>query len=240
MPPISGRRLDILSATSVAGVMGYPAKKVHPAAKAPSALASSPFKKCSPVSNALSFMEVVLSSLLHQRIVSRDVLLAESLGELEGAVDGEFRTDNLTEIAVHTLRLLARNGFGGMVSLDIVFCGQDQHPIGTEFDAVATPLASICDDVQFSHGDGVLVGVQGKPPKLHSPPLRKLERIPFFRNCCQAPWKNRKFGRRNALQESSWRKHQGMASLSLESLPADLRRGLRYSSAKDSTPAVLR
>ena len=38
-PPTSGKRWDIRSEISLAGVMGYPAKKSQPAAMAPSAIA---------------------------------------------------------------------------------------------------------------------------------------------------------------------------------------------------------
>jgi hypothetical protein len=41
-PPTSGIRIDIHSAISVAGVMGYPPKYLHPALSAPSAQAISP------------------------------------------------------------------------------------------------------------------------------------------------------------------------------------------------------
>ena len=52
-PLICGRRQDICSATSVAGVNGYPAKNLQPALSAPSAHAISPFIKCSPVKTGL-------------------------------------------------------------------------------------------------------------------------------------------------------------------------------------------
>jgi hypothetical protein len=52
IPPTSGILADIASAISVAGVIGYPAKKRHPLAMAPSAQATSPLKKCSPVLTA--------------------------------------------------------------------------------------------------------------------------------------------------------------------------------------------
>ena len=42
VPPTLGRRDAILSAISVDGVMGYPAKNLHPAASAPSAQAVFP------------------------------------------------------------------------------------------------------------------------------------------------------------------------------------------------------
>jgi len=48
-PPTSGNLRASLSATSVEGVIGYPPKKLHPAAIAPSAQASSPCMKCLPV-----------------------------------------------------------------------------------------------------------------------------------------------------------------------------------------------
>ncbi len=52
VPPTSGSRPEICSAISVAGVMGYPPKKRQPAASAPSAQATSPVMKCSPVRTA--------------------------------------------------------------------------------------------------------------------------------------------------------------------------------------------
>jgi len=42
VPPTFGRRAAILSAISVDGVIGYPAKNLHPAARAPSAHAVFP------------------------------------------------------------------------------------------------------------------------------------------------------------------------------------------------------
>jgi hypothetical protein len=52
MPPISGNLLEMCSATSLAGVIGYPAKNRQPAAIAPSATATSPYQKCLPVKTA--------------------------------------------------------------------------------------------------------------------------------------------------------------------------------------------
>ncbi len=52
-PPTDGIRSENRSAVSVEGVMGYPAKNRHPAAKAPSARAKSPSKKCAPVKTPL-------------------------------------------------------------------------------------------------------------------------------------------------------------------------------------------
>ncbi len=49
VPPTSGSLTERCSAISVAGVMGYPPKKRHPAARAPSAHATSPVIKYSPV-----------------------------------------------------------------------------------------------------------------------------------------------------------------------------------------------
>jgi hypothetical protein len=48
MPPTCGKRLAKFSAISLAGVMGYPAKKRHPANIAASAQASLPCQKYTP------------------------------------------------------------------------------------------------------------------------------------------------------------------------------------------------
>ena len=55
MPPSLGRRSDIRSAISLAGVIGYPAKNRHPAAIAPSTQATLPCQKCGPGSTPLIF-----------------------------------------------------------------------------------------------------------------------------------------------------------------------------------------
>jgi hypothetical protein len=46
IPPICGSLFERCSASSLAGVIGYPAKNRHPAAKDASAQASFPCQKC--------------------------------------------------------------------------------------------------------------------------------------------------------------------------------------------------
>jgi len=54
MPPTSGNLLEMCSAISLAGVIGYPAKNRQPAAIAPSAIAMFPYQKCLPVKTVFS------------------------------------------------------------------------------------------------------------------------------------------------------------------------------------------
>jgi hypothetical protein len=46
IPPTCGSFFDRISAISLAGVIGYPAKNLHPAVNAASAQASLPCQKC--------------------------------------------------------------------------------------------------------------------------------------------------------------------------------------------------
>jgi hypothetical protein len=49
MPPMGGKSLSMALNMVVAGVMGYPAKKRHPAATAPQAIASFPSMRQNPI-----------------------------------------------------------------------------------------------------------------------------------------------------------------------------------------------
>ena len=71
IPCTWGSRLASRSAISVAGVMGYPAKKRQPAAMAPSAQASSPLIKNSPVKIPGMAMAPLLSRSSSPRFKTR-------------------------------------------------------------------------------------------------------------------------------------------------------------------------
>jgi hypothetical protein len=115
----------------------------------------------------------VLPALFHQFVVSLDVFLAQFPGELERRVDGEFRADHLAQVAIHALMGLARQGLRRVISLDIEFLGEDEDPVGAEFNAVSASLASICDNMKLPYGDGMFLGIEGQAPEFHNNPSQK-------------------------------------------------------------------
>src|SRR5689334_10951289 len=120
IPPTVGTREAKRSTTSVEGVMGYPAAKRAPAARAPSQQAWSPSMKWVPVRTPRG------SAFIAHRLRGRSRF---------HAIDGEVRAIHATEVA--SAALLGCNHVRGMVALGVEGRGERQHLRGTELDAKA-------------------------------------------------------------------------------------------------------
>jgi hypothetical protein len=105
IPSTSGRRADIRSATSVAGVIGYPAKKRQPALIAPSAQAVSPFIKNSPTSGPTLGMALFPPNFLFLKRYHSN---------------GKLRTDEFAQAAVNTI--VTASGINRMIPFKIELC----------------------------------------------------------------------------------------------------------------------
>jgi hypothetical protein len=73
-------------------------------------------------------------------------------------VNGEFRADDLAEVAVHAFPLLGHQG--GMVAFPIEFWGFLEYLVRAKLDAEPAALAAILDDEQLTDGDRMVFGIQ--------------------------------------------------------------------------------
>jgi hypothetical protein len=162
--------------------MGYPPKNRHPAARAPSAQATSPVIKCSPVKTAafindlpateakprffprgFSFEDLeTFRRSAGSRVLSVISLLRRGLYR----IDGEIRTDGFTVMAIDT-------GFGffhhgGVVPLHIVFGGHLEDIPRAIGDAVTASLTPFFDDVNDSACDLNFIDIQRNAPVFHA------------------------------------------------------------------------
>jgi hypothetical protein len=80
-------------------------------------------------------------------------------------VDGKFRADDFAVMAVDAI--IRFHGFRGMVALFVETAGKGQDAPGTEFDAVAAPLATVIDDTNRSFCNINDFGVKRNTPEFH-------------------------------------------------------------------------
>jgi hypothetical protein len=97
--------------------------------------------------------------------IVEDILGGQFLVGLEFAVNGEFRTDDLAEIAIDAFALLGH--LRRMIAFLIEFGGFFEDLVGAEFDAKVATLAAIFDDDQLTLRDGMVLGIQRQPPEFH-------------------------------------------------------------------------
>jgi len=120
VPPIFGRRIDIPSAISVAGVMGYPAKKRQPAAMAPSTTASFPWMRT-------SFAAFVLIGITFSFSVNAFLL--------DFYLNGKIRATNLTKTAADAGIRIFHNRKTRIIP--------GKNGLGAEFNADAASFAPV-------------------------------------------------------------------------------------------------
>jgi hypothetical protein len=137
MPSTSGILSDIASAISVAGVMGYPAKNRHPLAMAPSAQATSPLKKCSPVLTAGLMLLMV-------------GVLCGGYDFFFGDMYRELRTYQLTQAAGDAFSIFLYPG--GMITFCVEFFRYFKDALWAEFCAELATFTSILNQVDRTQG----------------------------------------------------------------------------------------
>src|SRR5215831_1655285 len=102
VPPTVGMREAKRSTTSVEGVMGYPAEKRAPAARAPSQQAWSPSRKCEPVRTPAGSACICIIGPLCVRSRSGDLGLVFLF-----FVHGIFESEDSEIGAIHTAEIAA-------------------------------------------------------------------------------------------------------------------------------------
>src|SRR6516164_4217708 len=153
VPPMVGIREAKRSTTSVEGVMGYPAEKRAPAARAPSQQAWSPSRKCEPVRTPAGSACICITGLLCVRSSSGDSRLVFLFFIL-----GIFETEDSEIGAIHTAQiaaaaLLGIDHVGRVIALGVEGGRERQDVGGTELHAEPTGLTALYDDLNrtFCH-----------------------------------------------------------------------------------------
>jgi hypothetical protein len=80
-------------------------------------------------------------------------------------IDSEFGADDFAVMAVDAFVELGHNRW--MVAFAVEFVGELKNVFGAEFDAVATPFASIVDDADHPFDNLYLLRIQRYSPKCH-------------------------------------------------------------------------
>src|SRR5215469_221265 len=153
VPPTMGMREAKRSTTSVEGVMGYPAEKRAPAARAPSQQAWSPSRKCEPVRTPAGSACICIIGLLWVQSKSSDLRLVFLF-----FIRGIFETEDSEIGAIHTAEIAAAAPLGtdhvGRVITLAVEGGRERQDVGgTELYAEPTGLTALYDDLNrtFCH-----------------------------------------------------------------------------------------
>src|SRR5215469_3742061 len=153
VPPTVGMREAKRSTTSVEGVMGYPAEKRAPAARAPSQQAWSPSRKCEPVRTPAGSACICIIGLLWVRSRSGDLRLVFLF-----SISGIFETEDSEIGAIHTAEIAAAallwiDHVGRMIAFGVEGGRERQHMGGTELHAEPTGLTALCKDLNrtFCH-----------------------------------------------------------------------------------------
>jgi hypothetical protein len=94
-----------------------------------------------------------------------NILGGQFLVFLEDAVDGKFRANDLTEIAINTLPLFGDQG--RMIPFLVEFRGFLKDLIGAEFNTKIAAFASVFYNMQFSDRYGMGTGIKGQSPEFH-------------------------------------------------------------------------
>jgi hypothetical protein len=94
------------------------------------------------------------------------IIGGEFLVFLQNTVNGEFRANDLTQIAVDALPELGNHW--RMVPFFIKFRGLLKDLIGAEFNTKITPFTAVFYNVQFPDWYRMGTGIQRQSPKFHN------------------------------------------------------------------------
>jgi hypothetical protein len=96
----------------------------------------------------------------------------------EDTVNGKFRTNDFTEVAINALPLFGDQR--GMITFFVEFRGFLEDLVGAEFDTKAAALAAVFDNMQLPDRYGMGSGIQRKSPEFHSLLLKMIHKNLFF------------------------------------------------------------
>jgi hypothetical protein len=104
-------------------------------------------------------------NLIHAAHNTQKYKIIDQLRRIGARINGEFRADDFTIVAIHTA--VGLQHLGGVISFLVEPFGESQDVAGAKLDTISAPFAPVLYDMNDAFGDVDDLGIQGYAPELH-------------------------------------------------------------------------